>query len=67
MLVKGRALISSSLILCIGFGVMVLSSFMPMIYFGLLSALIMLTALAGDLVFLPAILLHNPRQRLEKR
>ncbi len=54
--VKGRAIVSSSIILCIGFGVMVLSRFVPTIHFGMLSAIIMITALLGDLVVLPAFL-----------
>jgi predicted RND superfamily exporter protein len=55
--VKGRAIISSSIILCIGFGVLVLSSFVPTMHFGLLNAIIMVTAVAGDLVVLPSIML----------
>lgn len=51
---KGSAITFSSIILAIGFGVMVFSSFVPTIYFGLLSAIIMLTALIGDIVFLPS-------------
>ena len=58
---KGHAIISSSVILCIGFGVMVFSRFVPMIHFGLLSAIIMITALAGDLVVLPAIMLARKK------
>ena len=54
---KGRAILSSSLILCIGFGVMVLSRFVPVIHFGLLCAIIMITAVIGDLVLLPAVIL----------
>lgn len=54
---KGRAIVSSSLILCIGFGVLLLSQFVPTINFGLLTAIIMLTALFGDLVVLPSVLL----------
>lgn len=54
---KGLAIVTTSVILCIGFGVLVFSNFVPTVYFGLLSALVMLTALAGDLVLLPAILL----------
>ena len=54
---KGRALILSSLILTIGFGVMIFSSFVPTIYFGLLSAIIMLTALIGDTLVLPSAIL----------
>lgn len=55
--IKGRAIISSSLILCAGFGVMIFSRFIPIIYFGLLCAIIMITAVIGDLIVLPACLL----------
>jgi predicted RND superfamily exporter protein len=55
--VKGRAILSSSLILCIGFGVIAFSRFAPVMNFGILLALIMMTALIGDLLVLPAILL----------
>lgn len=54
---KGRAIVSSSLILCIGFSVLVLSRFVPTANFGILSAIIMITALIGDLLVLPSILL----------
>ena len=54
LLVKGRAIILSSLILGMGFGVMVFSQFVPTASFGILSALIMLWALIGDLLLLPA-------------
>ena len=54
---KGRAILSSSLILCIGFGVLVLSRFVPTMNFGMLSAIIMITAVIGDLVVLPSIIL----------
>ena len=53
---KGRAILTSSLILCIGFGVMVFSRFLPIVNFGALSAVIMITAVIGDLVVLPAVL-----------
>lgn len=55
--VKGRAILSSSLILCVGFGVLVLSRFVPTVQFGMLCAIIMITAVIGDLVVLPSILL----------
>ncbi len=55
-IVKGRAILSSSLILSLGFGVSVLSRFVPIVHFGILTALVMLTALIGDLVVLPAII-----------
>jgi predicted RND superfamily exporter protein len=54
---KGRAIISSSLILCLGFGVNMLSRFIPVINFGLLCAIIMVTALLADLVLVPALIL----------
>ncbi len=57
ILAKGQAMVSSSLILVIGFGILVASRFVPTIYFGFLSALVMLTALVGDLLFLPATIL----------
>ena len=53
---KGLAIVTTSLILCIGFGVLVFSHFIPTFYFGLLSALVMITALFGDLVLLPAVM-----------
>jgi len=62
MLVKGRALISSSVILCVAFGVLVTSDFIPNIYFGMLSGLIMITAVIGDIVILPAILMMAKRR-----
>ena len=57
ILSKGRAILLSSLILCIGFGVMVFSKFVPTINFGALSAVIMLTAVIGDILLLPAIIM----------
>nr|NJM04332.1 MMPL family transporter [Desulfobacula sp.] len=53
---KGRAILSSSFILCIGFGVMIFSRFVPIIHFSLLSATIMITALVGDMIVLPSML-----------
>lgn len=51
---KGQAIILSSLILTIGFGVMVFSRFVPTINFGALSAVIMIAALIGDTFLLPS-------------
>lgn len=53
----GRAVILTSVILVTGFSAMLSGSFMPFIYVGLFSAMIMVFALIGDLVFMPAILL----------
>ncbi len=54
---KGRAIVSSSIILFFGFAVLVTSKFHPTFDFGLLTSIIMLTALIGDLILLPCILL----------
>ncbi|MDY0131683.1 MAG: MMPL family transporter [Desulforegulaceae bacterium] len=56
---KGKAIITSSFILTIGFGTLVLSSFVPSIYFGLLCSIIMVTAVIGDLLFLPSLILFT--------
>ena len=62
--IKGEAILTSSIILCIGFGVLVLSRFGPIINFGLLTGVIMITAYVGDMVLLPSILLlENPGAR----
>ena len=66
LFLKGRAITSSSLILCIGFGVLVLSRFVPVINFGMLSAIIMMTAVIGDLVVLPAIIMLKAPARYRK-
>jgi len=54
---KGRAIFSSSFILCIGFGILTLSSFIPTVHFGLLCAFIMISAVIADIFLLPAVLL----------
>lgn len=53
---SGRAVILTSIILITGFSVMLLGSFVSYIYVGLFSAMIMLLALMGDLIFMPAVL-----------
>ncbi len=57
LLGKGLAIVTTSVILCAGFGVLVFSNFVPTFYFGLLSAMVMLTALVGDMLLLPSIML----------
>lgn len=61
---KGLAISATSLILIIGFGVLLCSSFVPTISFGGLSAVIMFTAWVGDMIVLPAVMLafHDRRQ-----
>lgn len=53
---SGRAVIFSSVILVVGFSVLMFASIIPLIYVGLFGAGIMLLALIGDLLFLPGIL-----------
>jgi len=60
MIRKGRAILTSSVILCIGFGVMIFSRFIPIVSFGILSAVIMITAVIGDLIVLPSVLYLHP-------
>jgi uncharacterized protein len=71
ILQKGLGMISSSVIVFIAFGIMVLSRFMPVVHFGLLCAIIMVTALIGDMVLLPAVLLlkehRTPKEKNRRR
>ncbi len=53
---SGRAVVLTSVILVTGFSVMLLGSFISYIYVGMFSAMIMLLALIGDLLFMPAVL-----------
>ena len=52
----GRAMVFSTLALIIGFAAMVISEFVPTIYFGSLVSISMLGALMGNLVGLPLLL-----------
>lgn len=54
---KGLGICSSSVILFIGFSVLMLSNFVPTMSFGFLSATIMITAWIGDMIVLPAVVL----------
>ena len=53
----GRALYLTSFVLTVGFSVLAFSHFRPIIYFGLLMAVTMVSALVGDLVLLPVLLM----------
>ena len=53
----GRAMFYTSVIIMIGFSVLVLSNFIPTIYFGLLTLLAMFMAIVADLLLLPVLLL----------
>ncbi|MBZ0273533.1 MMPL family transporter [bacterium] len=52
----GRPIIVTSVLLACGFLVLTLGSFQPNVYFGLISAIIIMFALAADLLVLPATL-----------
>jgi len=54
---KGRPIVFTSIILFFGLGVLIFSKFMPTLYFGVLSATLMFTAIIGDLIVLPCLLL----------
>jgi predicted RND superfamily exporter protein len=52
----GRAMFYTSTIIMIGFSILVLSSFIPTIYFGLLTVIAMFMAIVSDLLLLPVLL-----------
>ena len=52
----GRALIFAYLALIVGFAVLTLSQFIPLVYFGVLLSLAMVGGLVGDLILLPVLL-----------
>jgi predicted RND superfamily exporter protein len=51
----GYAMYYTTVVIVIGFSILVLSNFIPTIYFGLLTGLAMAIALLADLTFLPAL------------
>jgi len=53
----GRAMFYTSAIIMIGFSILVLSNFVPTIYFGLLTTLVMFMAISADLLLLPVLLI----------
>ncbi len=60
----GYAMVYTSVVIMIGFGALAFSDFMPSVYFGILTAITMLIALAADMVVLPALLKRfSPAQR----
>ncbi len=52
----GRALVFANIALVVGFSVLTLSHFIPLIYFGILVSVAMLGGLIGNLVLLPLLL-----------
>jgi predicted RND superfamily exporter protein len=52
----GRALVYAYIALILGFAVLTLSQFVPLVYFGILLSLAMMGGLVGDLLLLPVLL-----------
>jgi len=52
----GSPITMTSIVLFFGFGIMMVSTFKPIVYFGLLAAITMLSALVADLFILPALI-----------
>ncbi len=52
----GRAIFYTTITITIGFSILVMSNFIPTIYFGLFTGFAMIIALLGDLTFLPKML-----------
>ena len=63
----GHAMYYTTLIIVIGFSVLMLSNLVPTIYFGLLTVVIMINALLADLLLLPKlILMFKPYEKLKE-
>ena len=52
----GRAIYYTSITIALGFSILVLSNFIPTIYFGILTAIAMITALIANLTLLPLLI-----------
>jgi diguanylate cyclase (GGDEF)-like protein len=54
----GRPIVFTTLTIGIGFSILAMSSFKPTAIFGVLMVITMLSALVGDLILLPSLMLH---------
>ncbi len=62
LLTTGKAIISTTIILSLGFVVMVFSEFVPNHEFGILATIVLLIALAGSMILLPVLINYlNPK------
>jgi uncharacterized protein len=61
----GQALVLSNAALVLGFSVLALSNFIPLVYFGLLVSFTMVSGLLGNLVLLPSMMLGLKEVRNE--
>ena len=63
----GHAMYYTTIIIVIGFSILMLSNLVPTIYFGLLTVVIMINVLAADLLLLPKLLLmFKPYEKLKE-
>jgi hypothetical protein len=63
----GLAMVLANVALIAGFSVLVISSFIPTVHFGILVSVAMLGGLAGNLVILPLLLALLPSERNDRR
>ena len=63
----GPALIFTTVILAAGFGILAFADFVPNYNFGVLSVLVLITALITDLVLLPAILIRLDKNKKSRK
>ena len=64
----GYAMYYTSLVIIIGFSILVLSNLIPTIYFGLLTVVTMFTVLLADLLLLPKLLLiFKPFDKIKEK
>jgi hypothetical protein len=54
----GRPMIFTTLTICTGFSILAFSSFQPTAALGIMLVIIMIAALAGDILLLPSLMLH---------
>ena len=59
----GPALVVTTFVLVAAFGTLAFATFVPNVYFGIMTAVILLTALLTDLTFLPAILMARDERK----
>ncbi|GAB4011742.1 MAG: MMPL family transporter [Bdellovibrio sp.] len=63
--VTGKALVITTILLVVGFGSFIFADFVPNHSFGVLCSIILVMALANDIILLPALLLILDRQKTD--
>lgn len=64
---KGEASTSSFIVMCAGFGVLTLSEFRPIMYFGILNVVVLMVGFVGDQVLLKSLLVLWGRRKATKK